>query len=81
MFFICYNEYCDFHSYCDEKEKLNFSGGQSMKLSDKKLFWMIIAAALIIGAILGCGIYFGGRAVQKQRAEQELAKQEEMEKV
>ncbi|MEE1196700.1 MAG: N-acetylmuramoyl-L-alanine amidase [Lachnospiraceae bacterium] len=48
-----------------------------MKLSDKKLFWMIIAAALIIGAILGCGIYFGGRAVQKQRAEQELAKQEE----
>lgn len=48
-----------------------------MKLSDRKILGIIIAVVLIAGALIGCGIYFGGKAIQKQQQEQELAEQEE----
>lgn len=47
-----------------------------MKKSGKKIFWIIIGIALLVGVVAGAGIYLGGKATQKQK-EEELAKQEQ----
>lgn len=48
-----------------------------MKSSGKKTAWIIVIVVLLVGVIAGSCIYFGGKAIQKQKEEQALAEQEE----